>query len=249
MKQPGHEQAMWDFQRRPMRRIFARPRPGSVTAWLIFINVFVYVADSMLTRWGYTYRFATPDNAMIIFSPLNYWGHFSKLLAVDQFQVWRFVTFQFLHANFDHLVFNMLTLFFFGPMIEAYLSSRLYLPFYLLCGIGGAMFYLALLVSGHFVQLNWSPLIGASAGIFGLLVASARIAPNSIALIFGFFPIRLRTATWLFIAYGVFQVIFRRSNWGGEAAHLGGAIVGFLLITWPQVLERIAWLGKRAPPF
>lgn len=240
---------LWDFQRRPMRRTFAHPRPGSVTAWLIFLNVLVYVVDSMLARWGYTYRFAAPDNAIIVFSPLNYWGHFSKLLAIDHFQIWRFVTFQFLHANFDHLVFNMLTLFFFGPMVEAYLTSRLFLPFYLLSGIGGAMLYLALLVSGHFVSLNWTPLIGASAGIFGVLIASTRIAPNSIALLFGFFPMRLRTATWLFIAYGVFQVSFRRTNWGGEAAHLGGAAVGFVLITWPAVLERIAWFGKRAPPF
>jgi membrane associated rhomboid family serine protease len=55
--------------------------------------------------------------------------------------------------------------------------------------------------------------------------------------------------TWVFVAYAVFQVLFRGSNAGGEAAHLGGALIGFLLMTFPRVLERIAWLGKRAPPF
>ena len=239
---------IYNFQRRPMRRTFGRLRPGSATAWLIFLNILVYVADRMLVYWGYTVDVRI-DNNQLIFSPLQFWGHFSKLLAVNYGQAWRFVTFQFLHVNFDHLVFNMLTLFFFGPMIEAYLGARLFVPFYLLSGIGGAVMYLLLLAGGWFVAAPWVPLIGASAGIFGILIASARLAPDAVALLFGFFPMRLRTAAWVFIGYAIFQILFRRSNAGGEAAHLGGAIVGYFLIARAGLLERLAWLGKRAPPF
>ena len=82
-----------------------------------------------------------------------------------------------------------------------------------------------------------------------MLVAAARIAPDSIALVFGIIPMRLRTLAYLFICYAIFTVLFRGSNAGGEAAHLGGAAVGFLLMEWPEGLERLAWLGRRAPPF
>src|SRR5688572_30977803 len=94
-------QPMWDFQRRPMRRTFAHPRPGSVTSWLIFLSVLVYVVDGMLLKWGQGYPRATPAGP-VVFPPLYYWGHFSKMLAIDHFQIWRFITFQFLHGGFDH---------------------------------------------------------------------------------------------------------------------------------------------------
>ena len=75
------------------------------------------------------------------------------------------------------------------------------------------------------------------------------IAPDAIGLVFGILPVRLRLLVWIFIAYAVIQVLFRGSNAGGEAAHLGGALAGYLLMRTPSVTERIAWLGKRAPPF
>ena len=222
------------------RREFARPRPGSVTAWLIFLNVLVYVIDPILYKLGWRYQLGN-----VGFKPLETWGSFS-MNAVANVQLWRFITFQFLHASFDHLLFNMIALFMFGPMVERYLTSRLFLVFYLLCGIGGAVMYVILRLAG--LPIAGIGLIGASAGIFGVLIAAARIAPDAIGLLFGFVPIRLRTAAWLFIAYAVFQVL-RGRNAGGEGAHLGGAIVGYVLMRYPGVLERIAWMGKRAPPF
>ena len=183
-------------------------------------------------------------------SPLTYWGHFSEVMAIYNMQFWRFITFQFLHVNFDHLLFNMITLYFFGPAVERYLTSRQFLPFYLLCGMGGAGMYFLLLLFGWQISSPWVPLVGASAGIFGVLVAATQIAPDAVGLVFlGLIPIRLRLLTWLFVAYAVFQVLFRGTNAGGEAAHLGGAIVGYVLIRYSGVMERIAWLGKRAPPF
>lgn len=234
----------------------ARPEIDSITTWLIIACIAAYILDRLLWRQniGYVLEIVYATEAGPLterrgFAPLAFWGHFSVAAAVLDLQVWRFLTYQFIHANLDHLIFNMIALFFFGPMVEAYLSSRQYLVYYLLCGIGGAVMYLLLLIGNWQVGSAQVPLIGASAGIFGVLIAATLIAPDAEALFFGIVPIPLRTLAWLFIAYAAFTVIFRGNNAGGEAAHLGGAAVGWLLMRHPWVVERIAWLGKRAPPF
>jgi membrane associated rhomboid family serine protease len=233
-------------------RSFAFPWAGSITWWLIFLNTLVYVLDRFLANRDYgpgLRVIVSIGDTHLRLLPIEGLGHFSAYLAVQHLQVWRFLTFQFLHANFDHLLFNMISLFFFGPIVERYLTSRQFLVFYLLCGMGGAVMYFVLLAFGFRISDVYVPLVGASAGIFGVLVAATRIAPDAIGLVFGILPVRLRTLVWIFIAYAVIQVLFRGSNAGGEAAHLGGAMVGYLLMSVPSVAERIAWLGKRAPPF
>ena len=221
----------------------------SVTIWLIIINVLVYIADNILISHGIGYVVTIPGVGSMVFPPLQFWGHFSEVFAIGKLQLWRFITFQFLHENLEHILFNMIALYFFGPLVEQAMGRRQFLPFYLLSGMGGAGMYLLLLVLGFHIGSPWVPLIGASAGIFGVLVAAAMIAPNVEALIFGIIPIPLRWLAGLFILYAVFTVLFSGSNAGGQAAHLGGAVVGYALTRWPGVLERIAWFGKRAPPF
>jgi membrane associated rhomboid family serine protease len=239
-----------DYMNRPLPRTAYRgPRLRSVTLWLIVINVAVFLLDRLLLRMGIGYVMHLQGLPDIVFSPLEYWGHFSHWKAIEDIQPWRFITFQFLHGNFDHLVFNMLALYFFGPLVEAFLRPRQFLVFYLLCGIGGAAMYELLLLGDMQIADPWVPLVGASAGIFGVLIASAMIAPHAMVFLFGIVPMRLATLAYLFIGYAVLNVVFRASNAGGEAAHLGGAAVGWLLMSKPQILERIGWGGGRAPPF
>jgi len=192
----------------------------SVTVWLIVINVVVYVlnglSDDLLAQLGY----------------------FSASTAIYHLQVWRFITFQFLHASFSHIFFNMLALYFFGPLIEGYLGSRRYLAFYLLCGTAGAGMYLILWALGLLHAGAQTPLIGASAGIFGVLVAAAKIAPDAtVMLLFPPIPMKLKVMAWIMIAIAVFTVFGNGRNAGGEAAHLGGAALGALLIWRPQLLN------------
>jgi len=232
----------------PLRPGVDVPPVTTATTWIIVLNVVVFVLDRFLLRHGIGYQVRTPQFQMIM-PPLEFWGHFSEVFAVDRFQVWRFLTFQFIHADLNHLIFNMLTLYFFGPMVEEELTRRQFIPFYLLSGIGGAVMYLVLLVVGFHVGSPFVPLLGASAGIFGVLVAAAQIAPDEDALVFGIIPVPLHRLAYLFILYALFTVLFQGANAGGEAAHLGGAVVGYWLIQQRGLLERIAWLGKRAPPF
>ena len=238
-----------DYRNRPLpREAYRAPAVTSVTLWLIVANVAVFVVDRLILRMQIGYIMEVPG-VRLIMGPLQFWGHFSKFYAIDDWQLWRFITFQFLHADFRHLVFNMLALFFFGPLVEAYLRPRQFLVYYLVCGVGGALFYLVLLMLGWRIGTDWVPLVGASAGIFGVLLASALIAPHALVFIFGIFPMRLVTMAYFFIIYAVLQVLFLGVNAGGEAAHLGGAAMGVLLMRRPHWLERIGWLGKREPPF
>jgi membrane associated rhomboid family serine protease len=254
---------------RPMRDPLANPgrlawRPPrtiaglslhSVTLWLIVINIAVYVIDLILRRMGLAVYLIIPSRGPFervgveVFAPLAGWGHFSQVLAIQKLQLWRFITFQFLHENAAHLGFNMLALFFFGPLVENYLGPRRFLPFYLLSGIGGALMYLILLMIGWRIGQPWVPLIGASAGIFAVLIAAAEIAPNARVLIYFLFPMRLRTLALLFIAFAAYTVLFHGANAGGQAAHLGGAAAGYFLLRHMNLLDLIAWLGKRPPPF
>jgi membrane associated rhomboid family serine protease len=239
-----------DYMREPRRAASSvgSLRPQSMTMWIIVINVAVFLLDRLLLNagQGVVIRVQFGDHiASLRFGPLEYWGHFSELTAIGYFQIWRFITFQFLHANLGHLFFNMLALFFFGPLVENYLGSRRFVPFYLLCGVGGALFYLILMLVGFRIGYPWVPLVGASAGIFGVLIAAAMIAPNATVLLMGMFPMPLRTMVWLFIAMAAYTVLFTGPNAGGEAGHLGGAIVGWLLMQRPQLLGVFSGEGLR----
>ncbi len=209
-----------------------------VTACLIVLNVAVYLLDQLLSSPGWVYRAVAPDGLRLTLSPLHFWGHFSVGFTVMEFQLWRLITFQFLHANLAHLLFNMLSLYIFGPMVERHLGSARFVRFYLICGVGGAVAYFALFMKDVLIGSQWVPLVGASAGIFGVLVAAAQVAPHAVVMmLFPPIPMRLRTLAWVFIGIAIYTILTGGRNAGGEAAHLGGAIIGFLLMQGERLME------------
>jgi len=176
---------------------------------------------------------------------LTSWFHFSTARGFLGIEFWRFITFQFLHANIAHLLLNMLALFIFGPIAEEALGGKRYLAFYLLCGIFGAIMYLTLNLAGYVVQMfvahpvtipgllfndPRAPLIGASAGVFGVIMAGAFLAPRDIVYLLLFIPLRIKWVAWGLVALSLFTLITGGPNAGGEAGHLGGAIAGFYFI-------------------
>jgi membrane associated rhomboid family serine protease len=217
-----------DYYREPPRgNAFGMIRGWSITNRLIAINVVVFVINNLLIdRTDPMSRGA-----------LWQFGYFSIDTAVFGLQVWRFVTLQFLHAGIPHIFFNMLALFFFGPIVEQTLGSRRYLAFYLLSGIASALVFIILCFL-HVLRDDFAtPLIGASGSIFGVLIAAAIIAPDVVVRFDFIFPIKLRTLALLMVAFAVYQVLTSGINAGGEAAHIGGALMGFLLIKNPRLLE------------
>ena len=172
--------------------------------------------------------------------PLSAYGHFSTAKAFFAVEVWRFITFQFLHADLTHLLLNMMGLWFFGPIVEQHLRTRKRAAaYYLVCGVFGAVLYLVLNFAGGVIGLRlpgvlisdvYTPLIGASAGVFGVLMAAARVAGNGTMLLFFVIPLKISTGAYLLTAVALFNLLFGGSNAGGDAAHVGGAVAGFFFI-------------------
>lgn len=135
---------------------------------------------------------------------------------------WTFITYMFLHGGFQHLFFNMLGLFFFGPPLERRLGAKRFLGLYFVGGISGALFSLA----------TQNPIVGASAGVFAVSFGFARYWPNAIILIFGIIPVR----AWLMVGImtvmailGTQGIVLGQSN-VAHLAHLGGFAGGWLYL-------------------
>ena len=214
-------------------------KPWSVNAWLIAICVVVFVLNGFM------------ENKLIE------WLHFSTQDGFLGIQFWRFFGFQFLHANPPHLLFNMIALYFFGGLVERSLGGKRYLAFYLLCGLFGAVLYMLLNLGGVLIGKEVpgllfndirSPLVGASAGVFGVLLAGAYLAPKVKVLVFFIIPMQLKTMAYLFVGIAVYTVLTSGDNAGGEAAHLGGAAAGWYFIRNPRHLSGFFdFLGKADP--
>lgn len=216
----------------PMLVGSSSPRHWLYSYWLIAINVAIYVLDAILAKSGGG-------------RPLHAWGYFSAEMAFEHGQVWRVITYEFLHADAGHIFANMLGLFWFGPMVEYYLGSRRFLAMYLLCGLAGVGMYLALWglgtvlpeLPGTLHHAASKGMVGASAGVVGVVIAAARVAPNAMVLFMMIVPMRLRTLAWVTVLMDLAMVLSNNWNAGGSAGHLGGAAAGLLLITWPRSLD------------
>jgi membrane associated rhomboid family serine protease len=216
----------------------------SVVVWLILINAAIFLLDAMLTRAMGPVALQI-GQSILPMQVLGAWGHFSVATTFENFQLWRLISFQFLHDGFFHLLGNTLGLFFFGPMVEQYWGSRRFLAFYLLCGVGGVLMYVLLWSVGLLVNSAWAPLVGASAGVFGILLVAARVAPRAKVLLFFIIPIELRYLLYGMIFIAVVYVVSAGDNAGGHAAHLGGLAAGLAFMTWPGLL---AWAGDGEGP-
>ena len=205
-----------------------------VSLWLIIINVVIFVIDGI---------FLGSSRADVI-APRR-WMHYSIELGIQNAQVWRFFSYQFVHADFFHVLFNMIGLFFFGPMIERWWGSRRYTAFYLLCGMCGAvLFTLFAFVPGLINVSTAKPIVGASGSIFGVLVACAVLYPHQrVMLMFPPIPMTMRTMALIFLGISALSLIAGSTNAGGDAAHLGGAALGFLFVKQPRLLNFADRLG------
>jgi len=149
------------------------------------------------------------------------------------FQPWQIITYSFLHGGWQHLFFNMLALWMFGGPVESVLGARRFVALYFACVIGAACAQLA--VMDLFQPGQFYPTVGASGGVFGLLLAFAIFYPHArLALIFVPIPVPAP----IFVAgYMILELILGvTGTQAGVAhfAHLGGALVGFVMIRYWQ---------------
>lgn len=146
---------------------------------------------------------------------------------------WQLLTFQFLHGGLLHLMVNLIVLFFFGRALEEHLGRRRFLRLYLGSGVLGGLLQMlfAAVIPTHF----GGGVVGASAGVFGLVAAFAALFPDRTLTLLVFFVLpvsmRARTLLWLSIGLAVFGIVVPGDGIA-HAAHLGGIIGGWGYIRW-----------------
>jgi membrane associated rhomboid family serine protease len=220
-------------------------RPGSfqmippVIKNLVIINALIYLAQFTLGHNVDQYLqnlFALHDLHSALFRPHQ------------------LVTYMFLHGGWDHIFFNMFALWMFGSVLENYWGGKRFLIFYMISGIGAAVFHLAVLYqemapvmdSFHFLpiaqqqDLLYDPsfrvneaTIGASGAVFGCLAAFGYLFPNQYIYLYFFVPIKVKWAVLGYAAIELFSGI--RASAGDNVAHwahLGGGLVGLLLVIY-----------------
>ena len=201
-----------------------------VVKWLLLSNAAIFLLDYLVLPKFFNMPVDDHGNP-----PLVQWGAFSVDSAISKFRLWEFVTFQFLHGSLGHVLFNCIGLYFFGPWLERWWGSLKFLVFYLLCGGAGAAFFSVLAMAG---VLPMGELVGASAGIYGILIGVAFIAPGMrVTLLFPPVELSIRQLAIGLMVFSAGAILLKiGGNEGGEAGHLGGAILGFILMRYPRLL-------------
>ncbi len=139
------------------------------------------------------------------------------------FKPWGFVTYTFLHGGAWHLFGNMLFLFFFGPPLEARWGAQEFLKYYLICGFGGALLSFAFMPDS---------IIGASAAVYGVMLAFAMNWPEAPIYVFGIFPVQARYLVAFLGVVALLSAADSTTGGGGVAhlAHLGGLAAGWIYL-------------------
>lgn len=210
------------------------PRLTPITRNIIILNVIFYLASN----------FVAYPKLYEIFSVYYIGSPF--------FRVWQIITHMFMHAplgqgiGLTHILFNMLTLASFGPVLEQVLGEKKYIMLYFLSGIGAYFLncgwnYFEIMQGANVEEIYSIPMMGASGAIFGVVAAFSTMFPDS-KLFFMFIPFPIK-AKYLFPGIVVISLYLGFSgSMGGIAhfAHIGGAVVGFLLAkSWKDNHYRI----------
>ena len=169
-------------------------------------------------------------NVIMYFVQQTVAGLTTQLAFVPAFiltRPWTIITYMFLHGSLTHILFNMLALYFFGPRVESRLGTERFFALYFISGTFGALL--------SFVFAPYAPIIGASAAIFGVMIAYARFWPRDRIMIWGVIPVEAR---WLIVITTIMAIVggLQGMRTGvADFAHLGGYMGGFLYLLF---LER-----------
>jgi len=182
-----------------------------VTQWLLIANVAVCLLDAGGQSIG-TFALWPPGNFESNFEP------------------WQLVTYSFLHGSMAHIFFNMLALYMFGGEIERLFGSRFYALYYFACVVSAAICHL---IVTAMMGSPPAPMVGASGGIYGLLLAFGIYFPHRrVMLLFPPIPLPARVFVFGFAALELFLGVTGSAAGVAHFAHLGGMLGGWLMIQY-----------------
>ncbi len=220
---------------------YNRQRPSSipnVIFALLIINGLVFAGQQMLRIPG-TESLDQLTLYFALWPPGVDYSVFRWPAGIDStsvgFGVWQFVTYGFLHdtQSLLHIVFNMFMLWMFGREVELVMGARRFVTYYLVCVVGAG--FVQLLVA-HFTNSVY-PTLGASGGVFGILLAFGMLFPNRMIMLI--FPPIPMPAKYMVVFFGLLELylgVSGRAPGIANFAHLGGMFFGFVLIRyWTKV--------------
>lgn len=191
-----------------------------VIKFLMITNAIVFVLQIFFGQFYFT------DDLGIRHSLETYLLKYFALMPLHSgFMLWQLLTFQFLHGSFSHILFNMLYLWMFGTELENLWGSRKFLIYYLTCGIvaGLTQLFLSPIFEGAV-----GPTVGASGGIYGLLMAYAVLFPRRPIYLYFFIPIPAMYLIGFLILIELFSV--GDLSLTAHLAHIGGALCGLIYL-------------------
>lgn len=200
------------------------PRLTAVVKNLIIINAIVYFGSFLL------------DNMGIGKAILYLWPP-----GTEYFQPFQLVSHMFMHGSISHILFNMLTLYFLGPMVEYRIGAKKFLTLYLLSGFGALILhmviaYCPLLTGASPLLEEFFPVVGASGAVYGILIAFAYLFPDmKLMLLIPPIPIKAKYLAIGLIVFGLFAGTSGIQSQVAHFAHLGGALTAFIImVIWKK---------------
>ncbi len=211
-------------------------KKGSVLTRLIYVNLGVFVCIRLI----YVVFFLLNEN----FRLLN-WLALPADINMLVSRPWTLLSYMFLHFDFLHILFNTLWLYWMGKIFLFYFDSKKLLSVYLLGGLsGGILFLLAYNLFPAFTEIvSFSRLLGASASVLAIIAAIATYAPNHPINLLFIGQVKMKHLALVSILLYVISIA--GTNSGGNLAHIGGALFGFLFASYKRKGTDITfWLDK-----
>ncbi len=199
-------------------------QPNNTLKQLILINVIVFVVLIVLRTILYI-----SENSGIYSILMRYLALNSEPFYFLT-HPWTLISYFFTHEGFLHILFNMLNLYWFGQLVREYLGDKKLLSLYLLGGIAGGILYL---LSYNFIpyfadRAAGSLMIGASASVLAIVVGAATLLPNFAFSLILIGPVRIKYIAAFLVLLSISGAV--GDNAGGNLAHLGGALVGWVFV-------------------
>ncbi|WP_162428819.1 rhomboid family protein [Pontibacter pudoricolor] len=210
-------------------------QPNNTLKQLILINVIVFVVLIVLRLLlTFTVGPGAYDYLMSFVALHSDMGTFIT-------RPWTLISYFFTHQGFLHIIFNMLNLYWFGQLVREYLGDKKLLSLYVIGGIAGGVLYM---LSYNFIpyfedRAASSVMIGASASVLAIVVAAATLLPNYTFNLILIGPVRIKYIALFLVLLSMSGAV--GDNAGGNIAHLGGALIGWLFI---KQLQRGSDMGR-----
>ncbi len=204
------------------KKIYTNFCNESIVGKFIYVNVAIYIIVAFIGVFATLFNVASPVSGFM------QWLELPASLGQFVCQPWSLLTYMFLHERVMHILWNMLALYGFGKIFMNFFSMRHFVGVYLLGGVvGGLFFIVAFNVFPHFGPVvEQSYLLGASASVLAVVVASAVRRPNYTVNLMLLGSMRLMTIAVITVVVSL--LLLASENAGGNFAHLGGAFAGWL---------------------